>query len=122
MLEQTNSLSTAICNSDLGTLCISLVSNPLLILATTLTLKPWLAILCSLLGCILSAMLLYSAGRRLGARLAEAWGALTVRYLNRGYWLTAFRMVPVAPYSLINLAAGAGGVAFCDFVVGTSLV
>jgi phospholipase D1/2 len=30
-------------------------------------------------------------------------------------------MVPVAPYSLINLAAGAGGVPFRDFVVGTSL-
>jgi uncharacterized membrane protein YdjX (TVP38/TMEM64 family) len=35
--------------------------------------------------------------------------------------ITAFRMVPVAPYSLINLAAGAEGVPFRDFVVGTSL-
>ncbi len=30
-------------------------------------------------------------------------------------------MVPVVPYSLINLAAGAGGVAFRDIVAGTSL-
>jgi phospholipase D1/2 len=35
--------------------------------------------------------------------------------------ITAFGMVPVAPYSIINLAAGAGDVPFRDFVVGTSL-
>ena len=42
----------------------------LLILATALTLNPWVAIVCvrSLLGCILSAMLLYGAGRWLGRR------------------------------------------------------
>jgi len=40
----------------------------LLILATALTLNRWLAIICSLLGCILSAMLLYGAGRWLGRR------------------------------------------------------
>jgi len=48
-----------------------------------LTLKPWLAIVYSLLGCILSAMLLYGAGRWLGRRnvmrlAGRAWVALTV--------------------------------------------
>jgi phosphatidylserine/phosphatidylglycerophosphate/cardiolipin synthase-like enzyme/uncharacterized membrane protein YdjX (TVP38/TMEM64 family) len=99
----------------------------LLILATALTLNSWLAIVCSLLGCILSAMLLYAAGRWLGRRNVMRLAGRSLNRVNRliakqgVLAITAFRMVPVAPYSLINLAAGAGGVPFRDFVVGTSL-
>jgi phospholipase D1/2 len=35
--------------------------------------------------------------------------------------VTAVRMVPVAPYSLVNLAAGAARVPFRDFILGTLL-
>jgi phospholipase D1/2 len=99
----------------------------LLIFATALTLNLSLAIVCSLLGCVLSAMLLYAAGRWLGRKNVMRLAGRSLNRVNRliskqgALAVTAFRMVPVAPYSLINLAAGAGGVPFRDFVVGTSL-
>jgi uncharacterized membrane protein YdjX (TVP38/TMEM64 family) len=99
----------------------------LLILATALTLNSGLAIVCSLLGCILSAMLLYGAGRWLGRRKVMRLAGRSLNRVNRllseqgVLAITAFRMIPVAPYSLINLAAGAGGVPFRDFLLGTSL-
>ena len=92
-----------------------------------MTLNSWLAIVCSLLGCILSAMLLYGTGRWLGARKVMRLAGRSLNRVNRllseqgVLAITAFRMIPVAPYSLINLAAGAGGVPFRDFVLGTSL-
>jgi phospholipase D1/2 len=99
----------------------------LLILGTALTLNAWLAIVCSLLGCVLSAMLLYAVGRWLGRRNVMRLAGRSLNRVNRliskqgVLAVTAFRMVPVAPYSLINLAAGADGVPFRDFVIGTSL-
>jgi phospholipase D1/2 len=99
----------------------------LLILGTALTLNVWLAIVCSLLGCVLSAMLLYAVGRWLGRRNVMRLAGRSLNRVNRliskqgVLAVTAFRMVPVAPYSLINLAAGADGVPFRDFVIGTSL-
>jgi uncharacterized membrane protein YdjX (TVP38/TMEM64 family) len=45
-------------------------------------------------------------------RLISKHGALAV---------AAVRMIPVAPYSLVNLAAGAVRVPFREFVVGTFL-
>ena len=97
----------------------------LLIFATALTLNPWLAIACSLLGCILSAMLLHAAGRSLGRKHVMRLAGKRLNRVNRliskqgALAVTAVRMIPVAPYSLVNLAAGAAGVPFRDFVLGT---
>jgi uncharacterized membrane protein YdjX (TVP38/TMEM64 family) len=54
------------------------------------------------------------AGRRLNRinRLISKQGATAV---------TAVRLLPVAPYSLVNLTAGAARVPFRDFVIGTLL-
>ena len=99
----------------------------LLILATALVLNSWLAIVCSVLGCVLSAMLLYGVGRWLGRKNVMRLAGRSLNRVNRliskqGILaVTAFRLVPVAPYSLINLAAGADAVPFRDFVVGTFL-
>lgn len=99
----------------------------LLILFAALTLKSWLAIVCSLAGCILSAMLLYGAGFWLGRRnvmrlAGKRLNRINQLILQQGVLaVSAFRLIPVASYSLVNLAAGAGGVPFRDFVLGTLL-
>ena len=99
----------------------------LLIVATAYALNPWLAIICSLLGCILSAVLLYLFGRQLGRRTVARFAGKRLNRVNQVISkhgilaVTAVRMVPVAPYSLVNLAAGAVHVPFRDFVLGTLL-
>jgi len=106
---------------------ISLFPVTLLIFITALSLNSWLAIVCSLLGCILSATLLYGTGRWLGRKNVIRLAGRRLHRVNRVITkqgilaVTAFRLIPVAPYSLVNLAAGAGGVPFRDFVLGTSL-
>ncbi|HZD41787.1 MAG TPA: VTT domain-containing protein, partial [Terriglobales bacterium] len=98
-----------------------------LILAMAYTFDPWLAIIYSLMGCTASAMFLYAIGRWLGRKTV---GRLAGRRLNRVNRLiskhgmlavAAARMLPVAPYSLVNLAAGAVTFPFRNFVFGTLL-
>lgn len=99
----------------------------LLILIAGLTLKSWLAIVCSLLGCILSAIVLYGTGFWLGRKNVMRIAGKRLNRINQLIMkqgvlaICAFRLIPVAPYSLVNLAAGAGGVPFRDFVLGTLL-
>jgi uncharacterized membrane protein YdjX (TVP38/TMEM64 family) len=95
--------------------------------ATAYTFNPWVAIICSLLGCILSAVLLYSIGRQLGRKTVARFAGKRLNRVNQliskhGILaVAAVRMVPVAPYSLVNLTAGAVHVPFRDFVFGTFL-
>lgn len=99
----------------------------LLIFATAFVLRAWLAIVCALLGCILSAMLLYAIGRWLGRKNVRRLAGRRLNRVNRlmtqqgALAVAAIRMIPVAPYSLVNLAAGAARVPFRDFVFGTFL-
>lgn len=98
-----------------------------LILAIAYAFNPLMAIIFSLLGCTASAMFLYAIGHQAGRKTVVR---LAGRHLNRINRLiskhgvlavVAVRMLPVAPYSLVNLAAGAVHVPFRDFVLGTFL-
>jgi uncharacterized membrane protein YdjX (TVP38/TMEM64 family) len=99
----------------------------LLIFAAAFILEWWLAIIFSLLGSILSAMLLYAVGRWLGRQQVVRLAGGRLNRVNsliskQGVLaVAAVRMVPIAPYSLVNLAAGAAHVPFRDFVYGTLL-
>ena len=99
----------------------------LLIFASAFLVRSWPAIVCSLIGCILSAMLLYGIGRGLGRKMVRRLAGGRLNRVNRliskqgVLAVTAVRMVPVAPYSLVNLAAGAARVPFRDFILGTLL-
>ncbi len=98
-----------------------------LILAIAYAFDPWLAIICSLLGCIASAMFLYAIGHQVGRNTVVRLAGQRLNRINRliskhgVLAVAAVRMVPVAPYSLVNLAAGAVHVPFRDFVLGTLL-
>jgi len=99
----------------------------ILILAVAYAVDPWLAVLCSLLGCVASAILVYGVGRRLGRNAVMRFAGRRLNRVNRVIAqhgvlaVAAVRMVPVAPYSLVNLAAGAVRVPLGDFVFGTFL-
>lgn len=99
----------------------------ILIVATAYAFDAWTAIAYSLLGCILSALLLYWIGRQLGRKNVVRFAGKRLNRMNRlisrhgALAVAAVRMVPVAPYSLVNLAAGAVRVPLRDFVLGTFL-
>jgi len=99
----------------------------MLIAATGIVFGPWLGMLYSLLGATLSAVFVYAVGRKLGRdavrRLAgRRINDLSRRIASRGLLAMLFvRIVPIAPFTIINLVAGASHLAFRDFVIGTIL-
>ncbi|MGQ9368727.1 VTT domain-containing protein [Azospirillum sp. ST 5-10] len=96
-----------------------------LVAATAIALGPLPGFLTAMAGALASAVCAFWIGRRLGRRPLERLGGRGVvrasrRLAERGILAVAtIRVVPVAPYTVINLAAGASRVRFLDFVLGT---
>jgi uncharacterized membrane protein YdjX (TVP38/TMEM64 family) len=105
------------------------VMMPLLALltATALVFDPFAAILIALAGALLNASAVYFAGAKLIRDWAQrSFGRAVERVRtalrSRGVLAVAMiRMVPVAPFSLVNLAAGTIGIPFRDYLFGTLL-
>ena len=99
----------------------------LLILQTGLLFHPVTAIIVSMVGAALSTVLMYGVGGLLGAgtvqRLVGNKPLRVVRSVGaRGVLAFAgLRLVPIAPFSLVNLAAGAAGVPLPPFLLGSML-
>lgn len=106
-----------------------LVVFPVLVLiaATAAALGPWVGFASALAGVLLSASLLFMIGRFMGhKRLQSLLGKRALRIQNRivGKGVVAvalIRMVPIAPFSLVNLLAGASQLTLRDFLIGTIL-
>jgi phospholipase D1/2 len=98
-----------------------------LIAATAAALGPIKGFVAAAIGVLLSAALVFFIGRFLGQkRLQSILGrrALRVqeRIIGQGVLAIAMiRMVPVAPFSVVNLLAGASRLRFSDFLIGTAL-
>jgi uncharacterized membrane protein YdjX (TVP38/TMEM64 family) len=107
-----------------GILALPLV---LMIAATAIVFEPLTALLLSLAGALLSAASVYVIGARFGRGLAHrALGSAVKRVgsaLERSGILAvaAIRTVPIAPFTVVNLAAGSIGVRFSDYMIGTAL-
>ena len=99
----------------------------MLILATAAVFGPWLGMLYGGAGAICSAMVMFLVGSRLGRQALERrLGGRAKRALDgvrkQGVLaVVALRLLPVAPFTFVNLAAGAGGIRFVDFVLGSVL-
>ncbi len=99
----------------------------LLILGTAAAFGTWPGLLYAGLGAMASAVATYWVGRRLGTEALRRWlGPRTNRVaaaVNRGGILavTTIRLLPIAPFTLVNLVAGALRVRFIDYVAGTAL-
>ena len=99
----------------------------MLIAATGIVFGPWLGMLYSLLGATLSAVFVYSIGRKVGRDAVRRVAGrrindLSRRIAKRGLLAMLFvRIVPIAPFSIINLMAGTSHLRFRDFLLGTIL-
>jgi phosphatidylserine/phosphatidylglycerophosphate/cardiolipin synthase-like enzyme/uncharacterized membrane protein YdjX (TVP38/TMEM64 family) len=99
----------------------------ILILTTAAVFGPWLGILYGGAGAMSSGLVMFFIGGRLGREalyrmLGERWRHGLEGVRKRGLLaVVTFRLVPLAPFTLVNLAAGASGIRFIDFLVGTMI-
>lgn len=97
----------------------------ILILTTAAVFGPWLGILYGGAGAVSSGLVMYFIGGQLGREalyrmLGERWRHGLEGLRKRGLLaVVTFRLLPIAPFTLVNLAAGASGIRFIDFLVGT---
>jgi phosphatidylserine/phosphatidylglycerophosphate/cardiolipin synthase-like enzyme/uncharacterized membrane protein YdjX (TVP38/TMEM64 family) len=88
---------------------------------------PWLGFTCAMSGLLLAALLTYGAGMRLDRRsvrrLSGPTLGRTIRALHRRGLLavTALRLVPLGPFAVQNVIAGAMRINLLDFMAGTAL-
>ena len=99
----------------------------LLIVATGVAFGAAYGFAYALLGAEISALVSYAIGRQLGhntiRNLSGRWVSRVSRRLARQGLLAiiTLRVVPVAPFTVINLVAGASHIRFRDFAFGTLL-
>lgn len=114
-------------------LCVYLVGSclmfpvTLLILATVVSFEPFtgfsLALSGSLLGGLVSYLLGHWLGRDVVGRLAgERVNRLSRKLARRGWLAIALvRLVPIAPFTIVNLVAGATHISTRSFLIGTAV-
>lgn len=104
-----------------------LMGMPVLVLITVgvLIFTPWPGMLYALIGMVSGATVTYGIGRYTGAQTMDRWTkgrlALLSSHLHRRGLLTVIlvRALPVAPFLVVNMVAGALRVRLLDYVLGT---
>lgn len=107
----------------------SLLMVPLTILVVVcaLILGPWLGFGCAMAGALISACLAFLIGQALGGEIIERFSGsslhrLSKRLSERGVITVAIlRLLPVAPYTIVNLAAGASHLRLGVFMLGSAI-
>ena len=105
----------------------SLVVTPVtaMIALCGLLFDPWVAVLTATAGMLASTAVNHWLGARLGNALsARIPGRVTERINNLArasdMWsLAGLRLIPIAPFTVVNLVAGAAGVRLVDFLAGS---
>ncbi|WP_338604553.1 VTT domain-containing protein [Desulfoferula mesophila] len=99
----------------------------LLMIATGLVFGPWLGPLYAWGGCLISAVIYYWVGRLLGRNAVQNLAGDGLNKISRSLAehgiinVAIIRLLPVAPYTIVNLVAGASHVKFKDFFLGSAL-
>jgi uncharacterized membrane protein YdjX (TVP38/TMEM64 family) len=99
----------------------------LLIAVTGMVFGPWLGGLYALSGSLVSAALSYWIGRKLGRGALQRFLSRRLQRVNkqltqRGLLaVVAIRLMPVAPFTIVNLLAGAAQIRLRDFLLGTAI-
>jgi uncharacterized membrane protein YdjX (TVP38/TMEM64 family) len=96
-----------------------------LIAAAVLAFGPWTGLIYSWTGTMVSSLIGFGLGRGLGARMIEDWPTAR-RFANlvgRNGLLASLvvRLVPFAPFVLVNITAGVTPMGWIAFIVGTGL-
>ena len=98
-----------------------------LTLVTVVALGPTAGFVCTLGGAMLGALASYGLGVALGRDVVRTLGgdrvnAVSQRLAQRGLLaVIAVRLVPVAPFAVVNMIAGASHISLRDLLLGTML-
>jgi phospholipase D1/2 len=107
--------------------CIIMFPRPLITLAAVLAFGAWLGFVYAMAGILVAALATYFAGRLLrrdtvrrlaGRKLNRLSEAMRQRGLLA---MTAVRLVPIAPFAVVGLVAGAIRIKFSHYALGTFL-
>ena len=96
----------------------------LLIAVTGMALGPATGFATALVGCLASAATVFWLGRLTGGRLLRRFGGEGVNhwFARQGVLAVAVvRLVPTAPFTVVNLVAGASHLRFTHFLAGTAI-
>src|SRR5207247_10981805 len=81
----------------------------------------------ALAGSMLSGAVTYSIGRKLGRETVRRFAGKRLNAITRGLskrgllTMILVRVVPVAPFTVVNVVAGASHIGWRDFLLGTAL-
>ncbi|MFZ0255551.1 MAG: VTT domain-containing protein [Gammaproteobacteria bacterium] len=108
---------------------ISLLMVPLslLVIAISMAFGPWQGFTYGLTGSLISAMIAFGVGHKLGSNTVKRLSGkriqgISQRLADEGIFaIAALRLLPVGPYNIINLIAGASHVRFLPFLLGSFL-
>jgi phosphatidylserine/phosphatidylglycerophosphate/cardiolipin synthase-like enzyme/uncharacterized membrane protein YdjX (TVP38/TMEM64 family) len=106
---------------------LAMVPVTLLIFAVALIFSPWMALSYSMAGCLLGGVISYGIGHALGRSTLSRLAGSRINRVSRRLakhgviTMTAVRLVPIAPYSVVNMVAGASHIRLQDFLLGTFL-
>jgi phosphatidylserine/phosphatidylglycerophosphate/cardiolipin synthase-like enzyme/uncharacterized membrane protein YdjX (TVP38/TMEM64 family) len=98
-----------------------------LIAATAATFGPWLGFIYATIGTMLSALVTYALGAWLGKQtlrdlLGPKLASVRRKVARKGVIAVALvRLVPVAPFTVVNLLAGASEITLTQYLFGTAL-
>ncbi len=99
----------------------------MLIAAAVVAFGPWLGFAYSWVGNLVSSTLGFYVGRRIGGRVLRAHAGKGVNdfvdmIARNGFWASLMvRLVPSAPFVVVNMAAGVTPMAVSQFLAGTAL-
>ncbi|ADJ28583.1 VTT domain-containing protein [Nitrosococcus watsonii] len=110
-------------------LLASLIAIPLtlLIVATVIIFGSLTGFTYALISATLSALLTYGLGRLFGRRTVRQLAGKRLNRLSRRLaqqgtlTMLAVRLIPIAPFTVVNMVAGASHIRFRDFTIGTLL-
>ncbi len=127
LMEQVNQYPFALVAVPGAYVLAGLLSIPLtlLVIVTVIVFGAWQGFLFALGGALLSAVCNFALGRWLAGDLVRRVAGKRLNRLSeklgkRGILtIVTLRLVPIAPYAIVNLVAGASRVGLKDFILGT---
>jgi uncharacterized membrane protein YdjX (TVP38/TMEM64 family) len=98
-----------------------------LIAATGVAFGSWEGLIWASIGTLLAAIVNYQFARMLPRRLSDRWFGPWTRKMGTRFQrdgiiaIMIARNIPIAPFTLVNVVAGAANIRFRDYVIGTVL-
>jgi uncharacterized membrane protein YdjX (TVP38/TMEM64 family) len=118
--------SLLIATAAFAVLAFAGVPQVMLIAAAVVAFGPWLGSLYSWIGTMVSAAVGFWLGRATGGRLLRAGGEKLDRFMamigQNGFLASlVIRLVPSAPFVVVNMAAGSTPMRFAAFALGSGI-